>query len=155
GFTWGVTTQVVHLLDELPQYGDNLRNKVRSLRGMAPGSRGLEKLVKDISADEPQTPPADTKAHNEEDAEPPSIATDALKPIPRSVVVVQPESPPWLSRLPVAFGTIAESLGGIALATVLVVFMLLKREDLRNRLLRLIGHGRVTLTTKAVDDAAH
>jgi hypothetical protein len=36
---------------------------------------------------------------------------------------------------------------------VLVIFMLLKREDLRNRLLRLVGHGRLTVTTKAVDDA--
>ena len=46
-----------------------------------------------------------------------------------------------------------ESLGGLALALVLVVFMLLKREDLRNRLIRLVGHGRLTVTTKAVDDA--
>jgi predicted PurR-regulated permease PerM len=38
--------------------------------------------------------------------------------------------------------------------TVLVVFMLMQREDLRNRMLRLIGHGRLTSTTKAVDDAA-
>ena len=33
------------------------------------------------------------------------------------------------------------TLGGLALALVLVVFMLLKREDLRNRLIRLIGAG--------------
>ena len=31
--------------------------------------------------------------------------------------------------------------------------MLLKREDLRNRLLRLAGHGRLTVMTKAVDEA--
>jgi cell division inhibitor SulA len=44
-------------------------------------------------------------------------------------------------------------VGGLALALVLVVFMLLKRENLRNRLIRLIGHGRMTVTTKALDDA--
>jgi AI-2E family transporter len=39
------------------------------------------------------------------------------------------------------------------MALVLLVFMLLKRESLRNRLIRLMGHGRLTLATKAVEDA--
>ena len=68
-------------------------------------------------------------------------------------VVVQPDSPAWLSRLPALLRPLVETLGGLALALVLVVFMLLKREDLRNRLIRLVGHGRMTVTTKAVDDA--
>jgi hypothetical protein len=46
-----------------------------------------------------------------------------------------------------------ETLGGLALALVLVVFMLLKREDLRNRLIRLVSHGQITVMTKALDDA--
>jgi hypothetical protein len=68
-------------------------------------------------------------------------------------VVVQPEGPALLSRVPALLGPAAESLGGLALALVLVVFMLLKREDLRNRLIRLVGHGRMTVMTNAVDDA--
>jgi hypothetical protein len=39
------------------------------------------------------------------------------------------------------------------LALVLVVFMLLNREDLRNRLIRLVSHGQITVMTKALDDA--
>jgi predicted PurR-regulated permease PerM len=62
-------------------------------------------------------------------------------------------SPPWLSHLPALISPVVESLGGLALALVLVVFMLLKREDLPNRLIRLVGQGRITITTKAVDDA--
>ena len=37
---------------------------------------------------------------------------------------------------------------------VFVVFMLLSREDLRDRLLRLLGHGRMNLTTQALDEAS-
>ena len=70
-----------------------------------------------------------------------------------TAVVVEPESPTWLSRLPALLSPLLETLGGLALALVLVVFMLLKREDLRNRLIRLVGHGQITVTTKAVDDA--
>jgi len=36
----------------------------------------------------------------------------------------------------------------------LVIFMLLKREDLRSRLIRLIGQGRISATTRAMDDAS-
>jgi hypothetical protein len=35
----------------------------------------------------------------------------------------------------------------------LVLFMLLDREDLRDRLLRLFGHGQLAVTTKAIDEA--
>jgi hypothetical protein len=47
-----------------------------------------------------------------------------------------------------------ETLGQAGLAIVLTVFMLLKREDLRDRLIQLVGQGRMTVTTKAVDDAS-
>ena len=39
------------------------------------------------------------------------------------------------------------------LVIVLVVFMLIHREDLRNRLIRLVGYGRLTVTTKALEEA--
>ena len=44
-------------------------------------------------------------------------------------------------------------LGTAALVLLLLVFMLLQREDLRNRIIRLIGLGRITSTARAMDDA--
>src|SRR5256885_3636205 len=50
------------------------------------------------------------------------------------------------------------SVLNIALMTgiviVLVIFMLIQREDLRDRLLRLLGERRINVTTQALDDAA-
>lgn len=63
------------------------------------------------------------------------------------------ESPSWLGRLASYLGSAAEACAGLGLTLILVVFMLLNREDLRNRFLRLVGHGRMSFTTKAVDDA--
>ena len=37
---------------------------------------------------------------------------------------------------------------------VLVIFMLLDREDLRDRMIRLLGHGRLNLTTQALDETS-
>ena len=44
-------------------------------------------------------------------------------------------------------------LGTAALVVLLVIFMLLRREDLRRRLIRLIGKGRISAATHAMDDA--
>ena len=68
-------------------------------------------------------------------------------------MVLESESPTWLARLPALLSSLLETLGGLALSLVLVVFMLLKREDLRNRLIRLVSHGQITVMTKALDDA--
>src|SRR6185369_10568091 len=51
-------------------------------------------------------------------------------------------------------GPLLEPLASAGLVIVLVIFMLLRREDLRDRLLRLAGYGRLAATTKAIDDAA-
>jgi hypothetical protein len=46
-------------------------------------------------------------------------------------------------------------LGTAALVIVFVIFMLLGREDLRDRLIHLIGRGHLQATTQALDDAGH
>lgn len=73
------------------------------------------------------------------------------EPIP---VVIEPDGSTWLGRIGDLATPATEFLGQAAFAFVLTVFMLLKKEDLRNRLIRLTGHGKVTTTTKAVDDAS-
>ena len=49
--------------------------------------------------------------------------------------------------------TLLEPLATAGLVITLVIFMLLERGDLRNRVIRLVGYGRLTLTTKALDEA--
>jgi GAF domain-containing protein len=48
---------------------------------------------------------------------------------------------------------ILSPLGTAALVLLLVIFMLLKREDIRGRLIRLVGQGRISTTTRAMEDA--
>ena len=61
------------------------------------------------------------------------------------------------SRLPQLLQTAATGLlgplGTAGLVLLLVIFMLFKREDLRGRMIRLIGQGRISATTRAMDDA--
>src|SRR5262249_31175625 len=70
----------------------------------------------------------------------------ADKPVP---VVVKPPTA-TLVQLP----ALLEALAKTGVVLVLVVFMLLERLQLRDRLIRVIGFGRIATTTKAMDEAA-
>jgi predicted PurR-regulated permease PerM len=67
---------------------------------------------------------------------------------------VRPEQVASLWGAPSSIGPWLEPFGTAGLVVVLVIFMLLERQDLRDRLLRLFGHGRLALTTRALDEAA-
>lgn len=149
GVVWLVTVEVTNLAGDLPSYTENIKGKVRSLRQLGQGSLTdrLDQMVEDITREWNARPAGPGEA---------PVAPEGADVAPRATtpsVIMQPESPAWLSRLPTVLGHVAESLGALALVLVLVVFMLLKRENLRNRLIRLVGHGRLTVTTKAFDDA--
>ena len=60
-----------------------------------------------------------------------------------------------MSRLSSFLSPLLEYLGELALAIILVIFMLLKREELRNRIIRLAGQGQIVAATKFVDEAGH
>lgn len=73
---------------------------------------------------------------------------------PVAVRVVETEStPPPQSMLRDWLGPILAPLGTAAIVVVFVIFILIQREDMRDRLIRLAGTRRVYLTTQAIDDA--
>ncbi len=147
GAVWLVTAQVTSLAREMPRYTENIKGKVKSLRLLGQGSvsSDLEKMTQDISG-EWNLPTEGPEGENEAK---PTVSASEMP----TTVVLEPGSPTWLARMPAVLTSLLQTLGGLALALVLVVFMLLKREDLRNRLIRLAGHGQIAVMTKAFDDA--
>ncbi|VTT97797.1 abc transporter permease : Uncharacterized protein OS=Nitrosomonas sp. AL212 GN=NAL212_2698 PE=4 SV=1: UPF0118 [Gemmataceae bacterium] len=73
---------------------------------------------------------------------------------PQQAVVVEPANSALGSRFDVYLSPAVEFLGQAAFAFVLTVYMLLRREDMRNRMIRLLGGGKITTTTKAADEAS-
>ncbi len=67
-------------------------------------------------------------------------------------VIPTPSSP--FETLSTYLGVIAGPLGTFGIVLVFVVFMLLQREDLRDRLIRLVGFGELNIATRAMDDAS-
>ena len=132
---WGLARQMDHLAEDLPRYRANIRAKIADVRSAGRGG-SVEKLQDTIE----------------------DITTDLGKSeVPRGTisrpVVVTSEQVAgfsgftWLSPIVGLLGT-----AGLVLA--MVIFMLLERRDLRDRLIGLLGHGQLAVTTKAFDEAA-
>ena len=144
---WVVTTQISSLLKQLPEHTQNIKQKVRSLKSLAGGSGRLSKMIADISQELAATPPSAGSGEIQSGGE-------ALKQPERpEAVVIEPRSPDWLARFAGFLSPLMEQLGQLALAIILVIFMLQKREELRNRIIRLVGHGRIVASTRFVDEA--
>ncbi len=126
-----VSLQVRSLVEQLPSYKDNILEKVATLRDAQDGpisdvaQETLQEIAGELDGDD---------------------ATVEKEPLP---VTIEQQSSPVLRRLP----TIIEALAAGGLVIVLVLFLLLGRKQLRDRLIFFFGRRHLTVTTKALDEA--
>jgi predicted PurR-regulated permease PerM len=136
-FALVVISQLGQLAGELPAYQTNILQKLGDLGAMGDGGElsRLSRMISEISAQ----------------------LTSVLSPAEASgsvaeVRVVERSSPlATIERvlLPL-FGPVAVT----GLVIVLVIFMLMQREDLRDRFIRLVGARDLARTTQVIEDAA-
>jgi predicted PurR-regulated permease PerM len=134
---WMITSQLTTLASELPKYEANIKKKIADVRQMGKGGT-IEKVQKSVE-------------EIKEEINKPDVEKSQTSP---SEVVVRGKEATTFWPVPIAAGPLVERLASAGLAVVLVIFMLYERADLRNRLIRLIGYGRLTVTTKALEEAA-
>jgi len=157
GAGWLLTRQLIDLAAKLPHYQTNIDNKLRAIRLPTGGAFG--RFSQSVSELQKQSPDSLEPPANATGPVPETKATTAARS--RNVPAAQQPMPVRIvesqSRLPQILQTTATGLlgplGTAGLVFVLVIFMLLKREDLRGRMIRLIGQGRISATTRAMDDA--
>ena len=155
-----LTSQIGNLLTELPRYESNLREKVRSIKGAStPGV--LEKAADTIQGIQNEikktAPPADpvlTPTPLVPDGVAPAAAPvtgDAAHPV---VVEVKEAAPSFRQTYEDIVKPILSPIMTLALVILFLIFILLEREDLRDRLLRIAGDSDLKRSTLAMDDAA-
>jgi len=139
-----VGAQLAGLADDLPRYQNNIAHKIESIRGTANGGT-LARLNHTIQA------LGDQISGRDHPAEVAGGATTADTPVP---VVIQRETiAPW-ELAQSLLGPLLEPLAVIALVLVFVGFILLQKDDLRDRFVRLAGSRDMQRTTVALDEAA-
>src|SRR6516164_9965616 len=141
-------SQVNQLAKNLPHYESTLRDKIQSLRGAAAGTGTLERaseVLHDLSSEldrpnrvSPSTGPLV------------SPGTSTARPIP--VEIKQPD-PGALQTLAALITPLIHPLATTGIVAIFVFFVLMQRQDLRNRLVRLAGSQDLQRTTAALDDA--
>jgi predicted PurR-regulated permease PerM len=156
------------LVGDLPKHKHELVAKARSLAGMTSGVGGsLDKLAEEVTeamesevkpaleTSEVNSPwPAWTKrwlqANPGDGDDLPNDGTSVRKPL--YVQQVNDDLPlaSWASTA----GTLLGPLATAGLVSVFALFMLIHREDLRDRIIAVVSHGNYVTTTEALDEAA-
>jgi len=142
-------SQVNQLAGDLPGYQSTLRSKIHSLRGAAAGTGTLERaseVLQDLGRelDKPNISGAPSSSV------PTADSTGPSKPI--QVEVKQPD-PGALRTLVALISPLIHPLTTTGIVVIFAIFILLQRDDLRNRLIRLAGAQDLQRTTAALDDA--
>lgn len=138
GVTYVVVQQFRGLVSELPSHRTNLNARIRALNA-GPTTGGLERgvqTVQELTAELDKAAPG--------------------KPAPPKIDKVQVVEPPQTARQLVRswFGALIGPVSTAGIVIVFVIFMLLQREDLRDRLVRLLGANEMPAAVATLNDAA-
>ncbi|HXA64308.1 MAG TPA: AI-2E family transporter [Bryobacteraceae bacterium] len=153
GIGWVIMNQLVDVVTDLPLYRENIRAKIEALHTPVKGQLGqaaesVKEIVREVTGPEATSPAAPPPRRN--------LKQLGGSPAPASPVAVRMVEAPtsgWAQLRDLGMPVLVP-LGLAGVVVIFTVFMLLKREDLRNRLLRLVGLGQLKVMTQALDDAA-
>ncbi len=137
---WIIAYQLVDVANQLPRYKENIQHKIVALQMPQTGpfgqaAKSLEEIGEDLS-----------KA--------PAAANNGKEPArPIDVHIVGPESNPVTTIWTLAKPSLVP-IASTSIVLIFTIFILIEKEDLRNRLLRLAGTGQLNMMTETLDDAA-
>lgn len=132
-------SQMAELAPKIATYQGNIEAKIRLLnQNMGATLRGVTQTTQKLSE---QIQKAENAAEG----------TTGEKPYAVRLI----SSPPTaLELFGEMFGAALEAIASAGIVIILVLFFLARREDLRDRFIRLVGQEQVTGTTQALQDAA-
>jgi predicted PurR-regulated permease PerM len=147
-----LATQLTQLAGDLPRYQSTMSEKIQSFRETTAGRGTLERasgMLKDLSKELDK--PKDAASALGQSSILGSRTPAPLAPVP---VEVREPDPGALESLRSLISPLLHPLATTGIIVIFVIFILLQREDLRNRLIRLAGSHDLQRTTAALDDAA-
>jgi len=161
--------ELTTLVGDLPKHKQELVSKARGLAGLTGGMGGsLDKLAGEVTKaiegdSEPaeQAPPAEDSLYQRWTDRflpadvPKQEQTNDGKTVKSPIFVKEVKDELPLATWATTAGTLLGPLATAGLVTVFALFMLIHREDLRDRIIAVVSNGNYVTTTEAIDDAAH
>lgn len=161
GLLWLVTVQVTDLAGRAGEYKEQIRQKVRDVQSASSGpfQRFMEtarELERELNPSDAGAAPSSASAQKGIESGPSPVSVPPAGASPENPVwariVPAPGSP--LSVIKDTLGPLLGPLGTLGIVAVLTIFVLINREDIRDRFIRLAaGEQRLRDTTQAMDEA--
>lgn len=135
---WVIGRQAAELLRDLPSYKETIQEKITFLQKKSSGGviDQLEAMKADLE-----------EAYKKNQSKPKNGEPEPLPVTVTNAEETRSEGP--MDKLVDQAGIF---LGMAATVLVFVIFILLRQQELRNRLMRLAGYRHLTVTTRAVDE---
>jgi predicted PurR-regulated permease PerM len=127
-----VGQQLDSLADKLPQYEAKIKEKVN---GMKPGQANAITKVTTVVGDVSK-----------------SLQPSRDGDIQEVRVVTEPDFGAQMSKLA---GPYIEGLGSAFIILILLLYLMINRENMSDRLIRAFGHGKISLTTRTIEEVGH
>jgi predicted PurR-regulated permease PerM len=180
GFGWVVGTQAAELASELPRYRTTLITKIQSVRSTlrerfreasttvtqikeevtrvpttSPTSvRAGEDFSKDSSPGDNAVAITDLRRDSPNGIDPHSVTGEPVagqEPVKVQLVTAEPT---MMALIGLILGPVVHPLSTLGGAALLLIFFMINRDDLRDRLLRVCGTAHISLTTAALADCS-
>jgi len=160
GLGYVVWSQVNDLAGKLDSYQQNIEEKVAWVKRLTHGGaidKGMNALNNAITHEATVPGKTDQTGNVQPTPGPQTTSVSNPKPVPVVITNQKGTESASINAFDNLYTTAAPYIDPLATAGIVlifVIFMLLTREDLRDRIIRLIGQGRINITTQAMDEAA-
>jgi predicted PurR-regulated permease PerM len=134
-----IGAQIAELAQDVPQYASTVRSKIDTAQGFAASK--LNVVIGRLGQQLEQ--PAKSQPKNVKPGEQKPMQVEVHQPDPTPIQIAERVITP-----------IVDPLSTTAIVLIVAIFVLLQREDLRDRLIRLFGSSDLHRTTAAMNDAA-
>ena len=139
-----LASQMVAVSADLPQYRAAIQTKLLNVRELT--ERPFARIQAELRAVAPVVPPPGPVARRGAG----TLVAGQNKPIPVEIHAPEVSTTATVTRL---LSLVSGPIGKAGLVLVLLVFILLEHESLRDRVVRLAGKGEVSRTMRALGDA--
>ncbi len=139
-----IGTQVASIAQDIPQYTTTITRKVHAIQDMTTGR--LSGLTKRLDT---------TMGRTAKEANAAQTGVPADETPKAQLVQVQPPPTSAMELARTVLAPIVDPLSTLLIILIVTLFVMMQREDLRDRMIRLFGSNDLQRTTMALDDAGH
>lgn len=152
GLVWVSANQFLNLAERLPEYKSNIQSKLAILRSdpessLSRAQRTITEISTEMAKEDAATAPATPATRTA-----PRLQAQPGRAVP---VTIEEASLTPFQFIKEIVTPLVVPLAVVGAVIIFTFIMLLRREDLRDRLIRLVGHGQLNATTQMIEEAAN